>query len=82
MLKTLIHEATHRYAGTNDYFYFDEDEMGNFKEPRAQMDERVGSAEKIPRCALREMTGYEWVRNADSYGWMVLRMAEKLNFNA
>jgi hypothetical protein len=82
MLKTLIHEATHRYAGTNDYFYFDEDENKNFKEPRAQMDEKLSSTEKIPRCDLKSMTGYEWVRSADSYGWMVLKMAEKLNFNA
>jgi hypothetical protein len=47
-VKTLIHEATHKYAGTDDYCYFTEDG----RDPRSAFTEKAR--------ALKNADGYAW----------------------
>ena len=65
---TLIHEATHKYAGTIDYCYFQDDG----KTPKIPEDKRFGAKwnadEKSAKWAMM---------NADSIAWFVYNCSEQ-----
>jgi hypothetical protein len=68
-IRTIIHEATHKFAGTIDYCYFKLDGSG----PQDKMGAESGGAKKFGDKAYNK-TGDALARmNADSFAWVCFR---------
>lgn len=72
-VKTLIHEATHKFAGTIDYWYF------SFSEGHlpGEYGAHAAGTKKFGDAALGK-TGEELARmNADSFGWFCYKVGRR-----
>jgi hypothetical protein len=76
-IKTLIHEATHKFAGTIDYCYFSRSDGSLTK---ATMGDESGGARKFGATAFNK-GGPELARmNADSFAWFCYKVGEIVDF--